>query len=75
MNEKPGSKRTRRSVFIFSGATDALLGAAILLASFGFFPVDIASYGLPLWAVMLVGGLIFASGVWMVIYNYARLDE
>jgi hypothetical protein len=58
-----------------SGATDALLGAALLLVSFGFFPIDIANYGLPIWVVMLVGGLIFTSGIWMVIHNYSRLDE
>lgn len=58
-----------------SGATDALLGAAIVLTGLGFFPFDIASYGLPLWVVMLVGSLIFTSGVWVAVYNYSRLEE
>jgi len=75
MNESPNASRTRRYILIVSGATDAILGAAISLVSFGFFPIDIATYGLPPWAVILVGGLIFASGVWMIIYNYSRLDE
>jgi len=75
MNGSPNTKRTRRYVLIISGATDALLGAAISLAGLGFFPIDIPGFGLPSWVIMLVGGLIFASGIWMVAYNYSRLDE
>jgi len=75
MNEGPIPNRTRRYVLIMSGATDVLLGAAIVLVGLGFFPIDIADYGLPLWAALLVGGLIFISGLWMVAYNYSRLDE
>jgi len=75
MNEKPSSKKTLRHALIISGATDALFGAAIVLAGLGFFPIDIARYGFPLWSVMLVGGVIFTSGAWMVIHNYSRLDE
>jgi len=75
MNESPNPKRTRRYVLIMSGATDVLLGAAILLVGLGIFPIDITDYGFPLWVILLVGGLIFISGVWMVAYNYSRLDE
>jgi len=58
-----------------SGAIDALLGAAILLIGFGFFPIDIADYGLPIWAVVLVGGVMFPVGVWVAVYNYSRLGK
>jgi len=75
MNKSPNSSRTRRYILIVSVVTDAILGAAILPVSFGFFPIDIATYGLPPWTVILVGGLIFTSGIWMIIYNYSRLDE
>ena len=75
MTQKPNSKRTLRHALIISGTTDAMLGAAVVLAGLGFFPIDIARYGFPLWAVMLAGGVIFTSGVWMVIHNYSRLDE
>jgi len=75
MNESPNPKRNRRFILIFSGATDVLLGTAIVLVGLGFFPIDIADYGFPLWVILLVGGLIFISGVWMVAYNYSRLDE
>ena len=75
MKEGTNPKRNRRFILIFSGATDVLLGAVILLIGLGFFPIDIADYGFPLWVILLVGGLIFISGVWMVAYNYSRLDE
>jgi len=75
MKEGTNPKRNRRFILIFSGATDVLLGAVILLIGLGFFPIDIADYGFPLWVIFLVGGLIFISGVWMVAYNYSRLDE
>ncbi|HEY5729104.1 MAG TPA: hypothetical protein VIS72_03580 [Anaerolineales bacterium] len=73
MNKNP--YKTRRLALIFSGVMDTLLGAAILLVGFGFFPIDVADYGLPFWVVMLVGGVLFTTGVWMVIHNYSRLDE
>lgn len=75
MNPDPQPKRTRRFILILSGATDALLGMAILLTGFGFFPINIADYGLPLWAVVLAGGIMFTMGTWVAVYNYTRLDE
>ena len=67
--------RNKRIVFILSGATDALIGAVILLIGFGLLPVAIADYGLPSWLVILVGAFIFIIGAWMAAYNYSRLDE
>jgi len=75
MNENPYTNRRKRLTLIVSGAIDILFGAAILLVDFGFFPIDLAKYGLPSWMVILVGGIMFTIGVWMVIYNYSRLDE
>jgi hypothetical protein len=75
MNENPHPDGTRRHVLIMIGATDAILGAAIVLIGFGFFPMDPGDYGIPVWVVLLVGGLIFTSGIWMMIYNYSSLDE
>ncbi|HLF73006.1 MAG TPA: hypothetical protein VI524_01560 [Anaerolineales bacterium] len=74
MKDNPPN-RTRRIAFILSGVIDALIGAAILLASFGFLPVDIADYGLPRWLVILVGGFMFLMGAWVAAHNYSRLDE
>jgi hypothetical protein len=67
--------KNKRIVFILTGATDALIGAVILLIGFGLLPVDIASYGLPSWLVILVGAIMFIIGAWMAAYNYSRLDE
>jgi hypothetical protein len=67
--------RNKRIVFMLSGATDALIGAVILLIGFGLLPVDIADYGLPAWLVILVGAIMFIIGAWMAAYNYSRLDE
>ena len=75
MNETPNPNRTRRYILIISGATDVLLGAAIVLVGLGFFPIDIANYGFSSWMALLVGGLLFLSGLWMIVYNYSRLDE
>ena len=67
--------RNKRIVFILSGATDALIGAVILLIGCGLLPVDIADYGLPSWLAILVGAIMFIMGAWMAAYNYSRLDE
>jgi branched-subunit amino acid ABC-type transport system permease component len=67
--------RNKRIVFILSGATDALIGAVILLIGFELLPVDIADYGLPSWLAILVGAIMFIMGAWMAAYNYSRLDE
>jgi hypothetical protein len=67
--------RNKRFVFILSGATDALIGAVILLIGFGLLPVDLADYSLPSWLVVLVGAFMFIMGAWVAAYNYSRLDE
>jgi branched-subunit amino acid ABC-type transport system permease component len=67
--------RTRRIAFIISGATDALIGAVILLVGFGLLPVDLADYGIPPWLAIVVGGFMFLMGAWMVAYNLSRLEE
>ncbi len=68
-------QRSRRLAMIISGAMDAVIGIAILLISFGFFPIDLDAMGIPVWAAWLVGGALFISGTWMVVYNYSRLEE
>ena len=67
--------RNKRIVFIISGVTDSLLGAALLLIGFGFLPIDIADYGFPAWLVILVGAFMFIMGAWVAAYNYSRLEE
>lgn len=74
MKREP-SNRSKRFALILSGATDALIGAIILLIGFGLFPIDIAGYGFPRWLLILVGAFMFITGAWIAAYNYSRLDE
>ena len=73
MNKNPN--RTKLYALIFSGATDAILGTAILLIGFGFLPIDLSTLGVPQWMAWLAGGALFISGTWIAVYNYSRLDE
>ncbi len=72
-NISPG--KIRRLIYILSGATDALIGAAILIVGFGFLPVDIATPGVPSWLIVLIGAIMFVAGVWVAVYNFSRLEE
>jgi hypothetical protein len=67
--------RARRIAFILSGATDALLGGILLLIGFGFLPVDVTAYGFQTWHALVLGGILFATGMWFVAYNVSRLEE
>jgi hypothetical protein len=74
MNDlSPG--KIRRLIFIISGATDALIGAAILLVGLGWVPIDFGAGGPPTWALMLIGAVMFIAGIWVAVYNFSRLDE
>ena len=67
--------KTRRIVFILSGAMDALLGGILLMIGFGFLPVDVTAYGFQPWHALLLGGVLFVVGMWFVAYNASRLEE
>ncbi|HEX6035727.1 MAG TPA: hypothetical protein VFY83_14900 [Anaerolineales bacterium] len=73
MNNSPN--RTRRLAFVLSGATDALIGGILLLIGFGLLPVDVTDYGLQNWHVILLGGILFVTGMGFVVYNLSRWDE
>jgi ABC-type branched-subunit amino acid transport system permease subunit len=74
MNNLPPNK-TRRLVFMISGATDALIGAILLLMGFGLLPLEVTDYGFENWHAMLLGGALFIIGIWVVAYNLSRLEE
>jgi ABC-type branched-subunit amino acid transport system permease subunit len=74
MNNIPPNK-TRRLAFIISGATDALIGAVLLLMGFGLIPLEVTDYGFENWHAMLLGGALFIIGIWVVAYNLSRLEE
>jgi hypothetical protein len=67
--------KTRRIAFILSGAMDALLGGILLLIGFGFLPVDVRDYGVQPWHAIVLGGVLFVTGMWFVAYNASRLEE
>jgi hypothetical protein len=69
------SAKTRRLAFIFSGATDALIGAILLLLGFGMLPVDVTDYGFQSWHAILLGAILFIPGVWFVVHNISRWEE
>jgi hypothetical protein len=60
---------------MISGATDALIGAVLLLMGFGFLPLDVTQYGIENWHVNLLGGVMFILGAITFAYNFSRLDE
>ncbi len=73
MNSSPN--RTKRLALVISGATDALLGGILLLLGFDFLPVDVTDYGFQNWHVVLLGGILFITGMIFVVYNLSRWDE
>lgn len=73
MNSSPN--RTKRLAFVLSGSTDALIGGILLLIGFGFLPIEITDYGFQNWHVILLGGILFVTGLLFVVYNVSRWDE
>ena len=67
--------KTRRLVFMISGATDALIGVVLLLIGFGLLPIDVTQYGFENWHVNLLGGVMFILGAVTFAYNLSRWDE
>ncbi len=73
MNSSPN--RTKRLALVISGATDALLGGILLLLGFDFLPMDVTNYGFQNWHVILLGGILFITGMIFVVYNLSRWHE
>jgi ABC-type branched-subunit amino acid transport system permease subunit len=73
LNQPPN--KTRRLAFVISGATDALIGGILLLFGFGFLPVEVTDYGFQSWHAILLGGILFVTGILFVAYNLSRWDE
>lgn len=71
MNSQPN----KRNLLILVSAIDAVLGGIVLLIYFGFFPVDISSWGLPRWVIGTVGGVWFLSAIGVLAYQLTRMDQ
>jgi hypothetical protein len=70
MNSQPN----KRTIIIIVSAIDTFLGGTVLLIYFGFLPVDISSWGIPLWVIGLVGGIWFLSALAVLVYQVTRTD-
>lgn len=62
----------KQTVFMISGAMDALLGAIALLIYFGVIPLDL---DIPRWIIGIVGGILFFSGVAVFTYFFTKTDS
>jgi hypothetical protein len=66
--------QTKRKLLIIISAVDALLSGIVLLIYFGFFPIDISSWGIPRWVIGLGGGIWFLSAIAVLMYQLTRTD-
>ncbi len=71
MNHQPN----KRVIFMISGATDILLGGVVLLIYFGLLPFDISGWGIPRWAIGVIGALLFFSGIAVFTYFLSKSDS
>lgn len=65
----------KRNVLLFTSATDILLGSAALLIWLGLLPVDVASWGIPLWMAGVVGAVLALTGFAVFVYALNLPDE
>jgi hypothetical protein len=68
------SQPNKRTTLIVVSAVDAVLGGIVLLIYFGFFPVDISSWGLPRWVIGAMGGVWFLSAIAVLLYQLTKTD-
>ena len=73
MNNPPN--KSKRIALTISGATDALIGGILLLFGFGFLPIDVTDYGFQNWHAILLGAILFVTGMAFVVYNLSRWEE
>jgi hypothetical protein len=73
LNNPPN--KTKRIAFMISGATDALIGAILLLIGFGLLPIEVTEYGFENWHAILLGAILFLTGAGFVAYNLSRWEE
>jgi ABC-type branched-subunit amino acid transport system permease subunit len=66
------NQNTKRTVFMISGAMDALLGGVALLIYFGVIPIDL---DIPRWVIGIIGGVLFFSGVVVFTYFFTRTES
>jgi hypothetical protein len=75
MGQNQSPERTRRMIFVISGVTDTIIGAAILMMGLGILPVDVGEYGLSTGLLLALGAIMLVSGMAIAIYHFTRLGE
>ncbi len=75
MGTNDPEKRKRRMAVAFSTATDAVLGAVLVLFGLGLLPIRPDQLDIPPVFVIVFGALMFVIGTGVAVYNYSRLDE
>ena len=65
------NQNAKRTVFMISGAIDALLGAIGLLIYFGVLPIDL---GISRTIIGILGGILFFSGVTVMAYFFTKTE-
>lgn len=66
------NQNTKRTIFMISGAMDALLGGIALLIYFGVIPIEL---DIPRWILAVIGGILFFSGVAVFSYFFTKTDS
>ena len=67
--------KTKRKVLILASAVDLALSGIVVLIYFGLFPVDISGWGIPRWAIGLVGGAWFAGSLAVLVHQLTKTDH
>ncbi len=72
MATNPTNNQARRLALLISGLIDMLLGAGLVLATTGIFPVNLPLFGIPGWVTDAIGFVLFLSGLAFVAYQLTR---
>ena len=75
MDNNNHPNKARRLAFVLSGTLDAFIGGVLLLLGFDLLPLDVRTYRLQPWHAILVGGILFFTGLWFVAHNLSRWEE
>jgi hypothetical protein len=67
-------QQNKRMIFIIVGIVDAILSGVVLLLYFGLLPIDISEWGIPRWAIGVIGGVWFLSAIGFLAYQLTRTN-
>jgi hypothetical protein len=64
----------KRTTLIVASAMDTVLSGIVLLLYFNLLPIDLSSWGIPRWAIGVVGGLWFLISIGILAYQLTKPD-